>query len=266
MNTKSTFNPNDHLIKLQGKDYLLVAWRIVWFRDANPTGSITTELISADTIIIVRAVVSVETGILSTGYGTAPAAGKGSWTGRAVEKAETAAIGRALAHAGYGTQFTDDEETDNLADSPLSKKNTNSARNTPPISAQAPASGAAPVIHTHTHNNASSAFTPVSVSGNAIDEVEGGNVDEASGVYQCFGVIAQPTRKTGGFMYVCKCAGGMNIAVFGGDKFREAGMNPDDWKKTPNKLVSFDPPFLITADLVGEDGNQKWVVHSVEVS
>jgi hypothetical protein len=34
-------------------------------------------------------------------------------------KAETAAIGRALAHAGYGTQFTGEDEGDFLADSPV---------------------------------------------------------------------------------------------------------------------------------------------------
>lgn len=123
MTSKTSFNPKEHLMQLQGKDYLPVAWRIVWFREANPTGSIATELIAADTTIIIRAVVSTEAGILSTGYGTAPAAGKGSWTGRAIEKAETAAIGRALAHAGYGTQFTDDDEGDSLADSPITPKN-----------------------------------------------------------------------------------------------------------------------------------------------
>ena len=133
MTSKTSFNPKEHLMQLQGKDYLPVAWRIVWFREANPTGSIATELIAADTTIIIRAVVSTEAGILSTGYGTAPAAGKGSWTGRAIEKAETAAIGRALAHAGYGTQFTDDDEGDSLADSPITPKNgSNTQTPTPP--------------------------------------------------------------------------------------------------------------------------------------
>ena len=142
MTSKTSFNPKEHLMQLQGKDYLPVAWRIVWFREANPTGSIATELIAADTTIIIRAVVSTEAGILSTGYGTAPAAGKGSWTGRAIEKAETAAIGRALAHAGYGTQFTDDDEGDSLADSPITPANgTNTKTPTkPPKNAPKPAS------------------------------------------------------------------------------------------------------------------------------
>lgn len=142
MTSKTSFNPKEHLMQLQGKDYLPVAWRIVWFREANPTGSIATELIAADTTIIIRAVVSTEAGILSTGYGTAPAAGKGSWTGRAIEKAETAAIGRALAHAGYGTQFTDDDEGDSLADSPITPKNGSNTQTPtqPPKNANKPAS------------------------------------------------------------------------------------------------------------------------------
>lgn len=142
MTSKTSFNPKEHLMQLQGKDYLPVAWRIVWFREANPTGSIATELIAADTTIIIRAVVSTEAGILSTGYGTAPAAGKGSWTGRAIEKAETAAIGRALAHAGYGTQFTDDDEGDSLADSPITPKNGSNTQTPtkPPKNAPKPAS------------------------------------------------------------------------------------------------------------------------------
>ena len=160
MTSKTSFNPKEHLMQLQGKDYLPVAWRIVWFREANPTGSIATELIAADTTIIIRAVVSTEAGILSTGYGTAPAAGKGSWTGRAIEKAETAAIGRALAHAGYGTQFTDDDEGDSLADSPITPKNgsntqtpTKPPRNAPkPVSASASGTPEAPPAEIYIDN------------------------------------------------------------------------------------------------------------------
>lgn len=114
------FKPQEHMTKLQGKDYLEVKWRLVWFREQHPTGAITTELIATDPSVIVRASVHAGDGvILATGYGTAPAAGKGTWTGRSVEKSETAAIGRALAHAGYGTQFDADDDTDNLADSPV---------------------------------------------------------------------------------------------------------------------------------------------------
>jgi hypothetical protein len=114
------FNPKQYLIKLQGKEYLEVRWRVVWFRETHPTGAITTELVATEPTVIVRAQVHGGDGVLlASDYGTAPAAGKGTWTGRSVEKASTAAIGRALALAGFGTQFDADDEGDNLADSPV---------------------------------------------------------------------------------------------------------------------------------------------------
>jgi len=113
------FDPKKHLTKLQGKDYLEVKWRLVWFRETHPAGAITTELVAMDPNVIVKATISTADGILSTGYGSAAAAGKGPWTGRAIEKAETAAIGRALGVAGFGTQFDADDETDNIVDSPV---------------------------------------------------------------------------------------------------------------------------------------------------
>ena len=30
------FNPNEHMMKLKGKDYLQVMWRLVWFREDHP--------------------------------------------------------------------------------------------------------------------------------------------------------------------------------------------------------------------------------------
>lgn len=129
------FNPKDKLIKLQGKDYLEVRWRVVWFREAHPTGAITTELIATEPTVIVRAQVHGSDGVLiAADYGTAPAAGKGTWTGRSVEKASTAAVGRALALAGFGTQFDADDEGDHLADSP-----TESPRRAAPAPEPAPA-------------------------------------------------------------------------------------------------------------------------------
>lgn len=136
-----------HLVKLQGKDYLPVAARIVAFREAHPTGVISTELAGMEPVVIVRASVHSADGVLlATGYGTAPLAGKGSYAGRGVEKAETAAIGRALAHAGFGTLYaTDasDDDTDNLADSPVE----------PPRKAEPPAANG------WTHDQAASLVT-----------------------------------------------------------------------------------------------------------
>ena len=114
-----------HLIKLQGKEYLPVAARIVAFRETHPTGAISTELVTMEPRIVVRASIHAADGVvLATGYGTAPISGKGTWQSREIEKAETAAIGRALAHAGFGTLYAtdaDDSDGDNLADSPVSR-------------------------------------------------------------------------------------------------------------------------------------------------
>lgn len=121
-----SFNPLEHLTKLSGKDYLAVAWRIAWFRDANPKGNIQTELIMFEPKVVFKATIWDNDGVMiASAYGSAPALDKGlnSWKGREIEKAETAAIGRALGSAGYGTQFTDDFDEDvNLADSPLEPK------------------------------------------------------------------------------------------------------------------------------------------------
>lgn len=114
-----TFNPNDHMTKYKGKDYLPAYARIMWFRDQNPSGVILTELVNLDPPVI-KATISNESGqIVATGHGMAIDNGKVIWTGRSVEKAETAAISRALAHAGFGTQFAEEDDTDYLADNPI---------------------------------------------------------------------------------------------------------------------------------------------------
>ena len=119
MTTK--FDPRKHLTDLRGRDYLEVKWRIAWFRSEHPAGRIDTNVTSYDPLIV-KAVIFTADEVLATGHGSADAAGrKVVWTGREIEKAETAAIGRALAHAGYGTQFTGDDEGEHLADSPVEK-------------------------------------------------------------------------------------------------------------------------------------------------
>lgn len=121
--SETKFDPKKYLISMKGRDYLEVKWRIVWFRADHPRGGIMTDTVSLDPLVI-KATITDDTGrILATGHGTANAGGKATvWSGREVEKAETAAIGRALASCGYGTQFTDDfNEGDNLADSPIER-------------------------------------------------------------------------------------------------------------------------------------------------
>lgn len=114
------FDPKEHLIDLRGKKYLPVNMRLVWFREDHPNGSIQTEVINFEPIVAQARVYNSDGVLLATGHGTANNGQKAVWSGREIEKAETAAIGRALGHAGYGTQFdNDDDDLDNLADSPI---------------------------------------------------------------------------------------------------------------------------------------------------
>jgi hypothetical protein len=113
------FDVKKHLMKVTGKDYLPVAWRLVWFREERPLGRIITaplELNTQEGIAIFQATVMDENGnILAMGTKCETRKGFGDF----IEKAETGAIGRALAGAGYGTQFEPElDEGDRLADSP----------------------------------------------------------------------------------------------------------------------------------------------------
>lgn len=120
MTTKSKFDPTEHLIRLQGKDYLQVQHRVLWFRAEHPKGRIETELVSTDPLIYKATIKDSDGNILATGHGSAQRKDKAVWSGREVEKAETAATGRALGLAGFGTQFTNDfNDDDHLADSPV---------------------------------------------------------------------------------------------------------------------------------------------------
>ena len=113
------FDASDHLIKIQGgKEYLPVAWRLVWLRDQHPEAIIVTELLErTDTFALFKADITIPyggqaaEGVDMTGGGSAT--GHGSETkadfGDFIEKAETKAIGRALAALGYGTQFYAEE-------------------------------------------------------------------------------------------------------------------------------------------------------------
>lgn len=119
------FNPNDHLINLKGKQYLPVQGRQIWFRTEHPQGAILTEPVSISPLLFKATILDADGRVLATGHAGAPeTGGRAVWSGREAEKAETAAIGRALASAGYGTQFCGDEfdDTTHLSDSPRETK------------------------------------------------------------------------------------------------------------------------------------------------
>lgn len=88
-----------------GTEYLPVQARVHWFRTLNPFGRIETEMIfydPAQQIAVFKASVYNGDGKL---LATATKMETGKEFSDYLEKAETGAIGRALALAGYGTQF-----------------------------------------------------------------------------------------------------------------------------------------------------------------
>jgi hypothetical protein len=104
------FDPKKHLIQLKGKWYLETKYRIQWFREKFPNGCISTEVVSFEPMMVKATIYNNEGAVLATAHATAVDKGNAVWSGRGLEKSETAAIGRALAHAGFGTQFAGVDE------------------------------------------------------------------------------------------------------------------------------------------------------------
>ncbi len=123
MEAKEKFNPKEHMIDLKGKDYLQVMWRLVWFREEHADWRITTQLIEHQygDHAVFRAEISDSSQTLATGYGSESIKDFRDY----LEKAETKAIGRALAILGYGTQFAPElEEGERIVDSPVTRGKT----------------------------------------------------------------------------------------------------------------------------------------------
>lgn len=143
------FNPNEHVVQLKTKEgfreYLPVQWRLVWFRSLCPQGIIETEMLQleldreteeevdvwsdeknryekvtrrANGFVVFRAVVKDGKGGVGTGTKSEKAASFADY----IEKAETGAIGRALAALGFGTQFAPElDEEHRIVDSPIKR-------------------------------------------------------------------------------------------------------------------------------------------------
>jgi hypothetical protein len=115
-----TFDPSRYLTKIPRRmrdasgawttsesDYLEVKWRLLWLRTDHPDAAVETDLVShVDSMAVFRARVSIPGGGSATGWGHETAADFEDY----LEKAETKALGRALAALGYGTQFCEDFE------------------------------------------------------------------------------------------------------------------------------------------------------------
>ncbi|HOF86645.1 MAG TPA: hypothetical protein PLZ36_00895 [Armatimonadota bacterium] len=132
MSEKREFKPGDFTIDLNGKEYLPVAARVKWFRSLHPNGSIETEEVAVELdrpfpkgngkvygYARFRATVRDGDGrLLGQGTKTETAANFFDY----VEKAETGAIGRALAAAGFGTELDQELDEGRVVDAPRERK------------------------------------------------------------------------------------------------------------------------------------------------
>lgn len=119
----SEFKPKDHMLDIQGKDYLPVAPRVLWARGDHPDWGISTDVVWIGETAYMRATVADCDGrVLATGHKMVNPNRRGPGAQYPVESAETGAIGRALALCGYGTLAGDLDEGEEIADTPVERK------------------------------------------------------------------------------------------------------------------------------------------------
>ena len=132
LNPIEGFDPRQYMRNLTGSDgtvkqYLDVVYRKLWFRLKNPDGKIVKKLLKlTEQTAIVEARVYLNKTDPEDSYIASAFAQKFSnqdeqFGAKFLELAETAAVGRALADAGYGLQFADleGEQDPNVVDAPL---------------------------------------------------------------------------------------------------------------------------------------------------
>ena len=108
--TQTMFNPREHFINLKGKQYLPVAPRIAWFREEHPDWTIMTyavpDLSGTDYTTFAAEILDGTGRLIAKAHKTEHEKHFADYR----EKAETGAIGRALALCGYGTLFAQELE------------------------------------------------------------------------------------------------------------------------------------------------------------
>jgi hypothetical protein len=114
------------LINLKGKSYLQVAYRLLWLNDDTLKFNIETQFLElGKEHAVAKATVTVfdEGGqMVKRAQATKSETIKGF--ADFIEKAETGAVGRALAMLGFGTQFAIDDldEGERIVDAPLERR------------------------------------------------------------------------------------------------------------------------------------------------
>ncbi len=118
---KPQFDFRAHIIKISKTDkktgqvvvtdYVPPKWRVVGLRYDHPDATIDTDMVFHDPetgMAIFKARVMIPTGGYATGWGSETKTDFFDY----IEKAETKAVGRALAALGYGTEGADDLDSD----------------------------------------------------------------------------------------------------------------------------------------------------------
>ena len=132
LNRIEGFDPRQYMRNLTGSDgtvkqYLDVVYRKLWFRLKNPEGKIVKKLLKlTEQTAIVEARTYLnktdpEDSYIASAFAQKFVSQDEQFGAKFLELAETAAVGRALADAGYGLQFADleGEQDPNVVDAPL---------------------------------------------------------------------------------------------------------------------------------------------------
>jgi hypothetical protein len=107
---------NTGIVNIRGKEYQTVALRVQKFREEHPEWELSTEIIEAnEKLVIMQArIYNYDGKCIATGHAEEFRSASQINSTSALENAETSAIGRALAAAGWGgTEFASANEVQN---------------------------------------------------------------------------------------------------------------------------------------------------------